>query len=92
MKKHEANKIITKANYLLNQVVLLRTPLSTPAFKEEEFLVESFGAAKVYVTTQESNCWYEVWANLKNVSTGKMHKMFLENLMRIFKEDKLLLE
>lgn len=87
MKKTEANKLVLKANYLLGQTITLKNPNSTPPFLEEQFLVESFGAAEIYFGNSHSikgGYQYEVWANLKNIKTGKMHKMFLHLLIKIF--------
>ncbi len=84
MKKKEANILLLKASYLLDQTITLKNPNSTPPFQEEQYLVESFGAAKIHFGNNQSINWYEVWANLKNVKTGKTHKMFLHLLINIF--------
>lgn len=87
MKKKEANKLLIKAIYLLDQTITLKNPTSIPPFQEEQYLVESFGAAKVYFSNNPSNYWYELWANLKSTKTGKIHKMFLDKLTAIFKKE-----
>lgn len=84
MKKKEANILLLKAGYLLDQTITLKNPKSTPPFQEEQYLVESFGAVKIHFENSDSINWYEVWANLKNIKTGKMHKMFLNLLITIF--------
>ncbi|WP_291150675.1 hypothetical protein [Flavobacterium sp. UBA7680] len=89
MKKKEADKLLLKASYLLEQTITLKNPNSIPPLKEEQYLVESFGAAKIYFGSSNSIKWYEVWANLKNVKTGKMHKMFLQLLINIFPNNKI---
>jgi len=90
MKKTEANKLVLKANYLLGQTITLKNPNSTPPFLEEQYLVESFGAAEIHFGNSQSiNGNYEVWANLKNIKTGKKHKMFLHLLVKIFPSNNL---
>lgn len=88
MKKKDANKLLLKASYLLEQTITLKNPNSIPPFQDEQYLVESFGAAEIYFGNNKLIKWYEVWANLKNVKTGKMHKMFLHLLINIFPNNK----
>ncbi len=88
MKKKEANDLLRKASYLLDKTITLKNPKSIPPFQEDQYLVESFGAAKVHFGNSNSITWYEVWANLKNIETGKKHKMFLHQLINIFPKKK----
>ncbi|MBL7911816.1 MAG: hypothetical protein JNJ41_12230 [Bacteroidia bacterium] len=84
MKKHEANKLIVKGNYLLNKTILLKNPHSKNPMQEIPFVVKSFGAAKVYFETNIERAWYEIWANLEDSQTGRIYKMNLDKLIRIF--------
>jgi hypothetical protein len=89
MKKREANKLLAKASYLLGRTVALKNPNSQPPLQEEQYLVTSFGAAKVYVSNNEYNYWYELWANLKNIKTGTIHKMFISKMILAVSEKSL---
>lgn len=83
MDKRKAIKLISEGDYLREQTVKMKVKDKNGRLIEEPFLIESFGVVKVSFSGT-NNFWYEVWANLKNESTGKNHKMALERLIRIF--------
>ncbi len=83
MNKRSANKVLNEGQYLLNQEIKLKSK-EGGIIKEHIFVVESFGAAKIYFQTNESTVWYEVWANLRNRQTGSLHKMLLQRLIQMF--------
>lgn len=83
MKKRSANKVLNEGQYLLKQEIKLKFR-EGGSIKENTFVIESFGAAKIYFETNEGIVWYEVWANLKNSQTGSVHKMLLQKLIQMF--------
>lgn len=84
MDKRKAIKIVSEGEYLLSQTVTLKIKNKNGALTDDQFLIESFGAAKISYSFGNSPNWYEVWANLKSVSTGKTFKMRVERLIQIF--------
>lgn len=84
MNKRNASKILKEGSYLLNQIIQLKTVEINGSTVQNQFLVEKFGATKVFYSKDETNAWYEVWASLKNVKTNELHKMRLERLINLF--------
>lgn len=83
MDRKKATKIVSEGDYLLKRTLTLKVKNKQGKLVEDEFLVESLGAMKIFLAGNNSS-WYEVWANLKSESTGKTHKMLLERLIKMF--------